>query len=344
MKKIKIIVLSIAIVIILVVTGVVVSYSMKRYAPDSANDNTEYLQQFMNEQVVDKLTEDGTFGEDLTEKRIKANLDLSNYYYTAEPVYSTEYKDLETDEKVFKFAIYRALVKNQNSETKEVEWNVKYEMYVYSINYEYLTEKFSAMYDDKEIVSKGNTPKFIVNFYPEKAKDAGKYLLESTDSELSQDATTTLALYDYSSNPTKKDGEYYRVQSNFFRENTMNSSHAKYFKDNKGYLTLSVKLEVNDSDDDGSGNKEITFIENQEITDFVLDGTTIDTNTMAQGSYDADVATRYYNLGYKSWIIKKYVWWQGLIAFVASGLIMTGFYFAFTYEEPVQKGKKKNKK
>ena len=49
-------------------------------------------------------------------------------------------------------------------------------------------------------------------------------------SELSQDATTTLALYDYSSNPTKKDGEYYRIQSNFFRENTMNSSHAKYFK------------------------------------------------------------------------------------------------------------------
>ena len=130
MKKIKIIVLSIAIVITLVVTGVVVSYSMKRYAPDSANSNTEYLQQFMNEQVVDKLTEDGTFGEDLTEKRIKTNLDLSNYYYTAEPVYNTEYKDPATNEKVFKFAIYRALVKNQNSETKEVEWNVKYEMYV----------------------------------------------------------------------------------------------------------------------------------------------------------------------------------------------------------------------
>ena len=89
-------------------------------------------------------------------------------------------------------------------------------MYVYSINYEYLVEKFSAMYDDKEIVSNGNAPKLIANFYPEKAKDAGKYLLESTDSELSQDATTTLALYDYSSNPTKKDGEYIYGKTDLF--------------------------------------------------------------------------------------------------------------------------------
>ena len=64
-----------------------------------------------------------------------------------------------------------------------------------------------------------------------------------------------------------------------------------------------------------------------------------------KGWREAGVRDTLNNAGYNGWLFAHYIWWQALIAYVVAALIMTGFYFAFTYEEENVKAKgKKNKK
>ena len=335
MKKGKIIILAISILVTILATTFVGVYSYNRYDPD-VDEN--YLSEFKSKELLPGLI--------TTEQRIDYYRKFNNYYYEKEPVLSQEIKDEKTGEVICVLDIYRTLTQNQNSETKEMEYIIKYEMFAHQVNYTYLKNAFKGTIDDEDIIFKKNNPALVVNFYPTAELKSEEALLNNTEAVLDNNGKlkTGIAIYDYKSNP-EKDGENpYLVQLNYFRETNLTDSKALF--DDKAYVAVTAQLPITVQEDgyDADYTKTLNYnLFEGEIENFVLKGTELNKEDMQEGIFGNSTREKYAKVGYNSWVIKRYVWWQALIALVVSGLIMTGFYAAFTYEEPQPKKKGKRK-
>ena len=324
MKKRNLIVLMISIIVTLLGTFLVGNYSYKRYDPQVYKD------------VYEEFYHDYYGGLITTKDRIKAYRNLENYYYDESPIYEKEVKDEEGDT-LFVIQIYRNLAEIQNNDTKEIELKTKYEMFVYKINHTKIKKMFEQYFDDTTIVHKAGDPIFVVNFYPTEEYNKEEALLNQGESDLKTDIAY-ITLYDYESNPTLNGENPYISQMNFFRESHLKESK-ELFENNIGYLSVDVKIKIDDETERTLKNSLLR----DKVEGLVLDGRKLDESEMTEGAREGSVRDQLANVGYNQWLIKKYVWWQAGIAFVVVGLIMTGFYFAFTYEEPVQQPKKRRK-
>ena len=336
MKKGKIIILAISILVTILATAFVGVYSYNRYDPDI---NEDYLSEFKSKELLPGLI--------TTEQRIDYYRTFNNYYYEKEPVFSQEIKDEKTGTVICVLDIYRTLTQNQNSETKEMEYIIKYEMFAHQVNYTYLKNAFKGTVDDEEIINKSKNPALVVNFYPTAEHNSEEALLNATEAVLDNSGSlkTGIAIYDYKSTPENDGANKYLVQLNYFRETNLTANKALF--NGKGYITVTAQLPISvlegEYESDYTKTLDYNLFEG-EIDNFELDRTNLSKDDMEEGIFGNTTREKYAKVGYNKWVIKKYVWWQALIALVVSGLIMTGFYAAFTYEEPQLKSKKRTRK
>ena len=61
------------------------------------------------------------------------------------------------------------------------------------------------------------------------------------------------------------------------------------------------------------------------------------------GYRESSVDATYKNAGYYKWLVKHYLWWEALIAFLLTGVITGTFYLVYVSEENSKKTKKKRK-
>ena len=254
--------------------------------------------------------------------------------------------------------------KVSSNNEKELD-HYRYEVFLYNVNYTAIRNMFKEMRvpEDDAIVDKADDPVFVVNFYPNKNFDVKEALIadstynttyktELYDGEIlmgyKMGNTSTLNLFDYGSTPMKnEDDEVYYVRSFVFYDYTY-TDNAKLF--DEGFIKIDAVLQTSQSDETINYAYEETLIQEQdaEVKGFTLDRDEINASEYVAGFISDEGSRKILNnvdidgvLSYDGWVFAKYLWWQCLIAFVVFGLLMTGFYFTFTYEE---KGTTKNKR
>lgn len=143
-----------------------------------------------------------------------------------------------------------------------------------------------------------------------------------------------LAIYDYSTF-VGNDEQLYNDNRNLFTEG--------------GYVKVDSILEINDN------NEKINYVLKDSLLKDKVEGFTFDTTKIEDNDFNdgfvqsSSVGQTIKNVqldgvkSYNAWAVSKYLWWHCLCAFAVLALIMTGFYFIFTYEEKGRM-KKKSKK
>lgn len=310
------------ITILIPITGAVLIgvYSYNRYNPEVY---TELETEFKADLVTGVVT---------TESRIDLYRKLESYYYEEDPIYT---KKVEIDgEEVFSFSIYRGFSVLYNQETKEYSYEIKYEVYFYNVNYTKLQNEFKKNFpDDPSLVDKYSEPYFEIAIYPSEEMNEDENLLDEL-SGTSVSGSTNIAIYDYNSIPETNGDKPYRVQIVTFRERNLSNAIKKLFDGDNAYITVDAKIKKNVSGEDEAYYSTLEDLAVEKVNDFKVYAADVDVETYTQGWREAGVRDTLKNAGYDKWLFKNYIWWQSLIALVIFSIIMAGFYFAFTYEEP----------
>ena len=368
----KIIVLSISILVTLVGTFLLGLYDFNVWLNPNGKNSTKMISEYRS-YLVQEVIDFGNNETPLenTKEKIDLNRVLSNYKYSEEPIYHNE-------NDCFTIDIYLNQFWHANSSTNEIEYDhIRYEVFIYNVNYDLLKEKFSEQsLPGKKNVATAQYPYFVINFYPnneyntEEAMKSPK--VDSSGNEIDTTApiilydgeklqgckfgsSTTLRLFDYSSTPIKNmNNEEFEV--NFlaiYDYSTFVGNDDYLYNDNRdlftdgAYVKVDAVLEINDK------GETFNYVLKEGLLEDKVDGFTFDTTNISDNDYhdgfvqSSSVGDTIKNVqmegvkSYNSWVVGKYLWWHCLCAFAVLGLIMTGFYFIFTYEE---KGKIKKKK
>jgi len=327
----KVILLIIVILVPIACTIGIGVYGFNRYDPQ---ENTDLDIEFKKELMLE--TDGSTLG------RIDLYRQLETYYYQEEPIFL---KDVEYEgEKIYTVAIYRSfgVVADPNAGTSE--YATRYDMFIYNVNYTKILDELKKQFEDNSLVNEYSDPTFIVNIYPTADLDS-ENALYSEDGQETNNTLASITMYDVDSTPALKDGKPYYVQRVLIRGNKFSKSIIKAFESGKAYLSIEAQVYKDFTEDEESQrySKKITTLEGQEFDGFILDVSKFDVEggDFVKGWRESGVRETLNNAGYNKWIFKKYLWWQSLLALVISSAIMTGFYFAFTYQEPAQTKKRK---
>lgn len=312
------------ITILIPITGSVLIgvYSYNRYNPEVYTDlETE----FKSDYVAGAIT---------TESRIDLYRELENYYYEKDPIYT---KKVELDgEEVFSLSIYRSFSVVYDKDTEQSSYEVKYEVYFYNVNYTKLKDEFKKDFsDDPSVVDKYSDTYFEVGIYPTAEMNEDENILDET-SGASISGSTSIAMYDYNSVPELNGEKPYRVQIVTFKERNLTSALKKLFDGENAYITVDAKISRTIDGEDPYYSTLENLVE-EKVSGFKVYAADFDvenTATIFEGHRETGVRETLNNAGYNRWLFKHYIWWQSLIALVIFSIIMAGFYFAFTYEEP----------
>lgn len=315
----KLIILIITILIPLTGSVLIGVYSFNRYNPEVY---TDLESDFMTELVAGKIT---------TESRIDLYRQLECYYLEKDPIY-TQTVEIDGVE-VFTFSIYRSFSVLYDKDTEQSSYEIEYEFYFYNVNYTKLKEEFKGNFpDDSSLVDKYSEPYFEVSIYPTAEKNEDENILDETLGA-SVSGGTSIALYDYKSNPEKSNEKPYRVQVVSFKERNLSSALKKMFDGENAYITIDAKISRTISGEEPYYSTLENLVE-EKVSDFKVYAADFDVESYTEGWREAGVRDTLNNAGYNKWLFKRYIWWQSLIALVIFSIIMVGFYFAFTYEEP----------
>lgn len=368
----KIIILSISILVTLVGTFLLGLYDFKVWlnpAGKNATTITSEYRSYLVENVVDFKNNEAAV--DNTKKKIELCRLLSNYKYSEEPIYHNE-------NEYFTIDIYQNQFWYVNSDLKQEFDHYRYEVFVYNVNYSLLRELFKAQsVPGAKTVENADYPYLVLNFYATDEYDASEALfspaLDASGNEIDSTAVIKLydgektasrkfgtasdiALFDYTSTPVKdKSGDVFYVSflgiydySSFVGNDDRLFNDNRDLFDNGAYIKVDAVLQIEDK------GEEINYISNQsllkdKVSKFTFDTSKIsklDLKTGFKQSSNTEESIKNIKIDglktYNAWVVGKYLWWHCLCAFAVLGLIMTGFYFIFTYEEKGQIKKKKS--
>ncbi len=309
------------ITILIPITGSVLIgvYSYNRYDPEVYTD------------LESDFKTDLLSGATTTTDRIDLYRKLESYYFDEKPIFT---KDVEMNgEKVFSVALYRSFSVLYDSTKDENTYEIKYEFFIYNVNYTALQNEFKKDFpDDPSLVYNYSDPYFVIGIYPNEELNEDENLLDDSNS-VSLTGGTTIALYDYNSTPELKGDVPYRVQTVTFRERNLSSALKKLFDGETAYITVEAQIKKEISGEDTYYSTLENLVE-EKVSDFKVYAADLEVESHAQGWREAGARDTLNNAGYNKWLFKNYIWWQSLIALVIFSAIMAGFYFAFTYEEP----------
>ena len=370
----KLIILIISILITVVGTFLLGLYDYKVWLDPNGRNATkmtsEYRSYLVNELIDFKNNETPIQN---TKDKIDLSRALSNYKYSKTPIYHNE-------NDVFTIDIYQNQFWYVNSDLEQELDHYRYEVFIYNVNYDLLKSKFkSQSVPSNDTVEKAQYPYFIINFYPNNEfnesevmmspkKDSGGNEIDTTAPIVLHDGTkvigqkfnssNSLALFDYSSNPTKDtNGDVFYVNFLVFYDySVFVGNNTNLYNDNRdlftdgGYIKIDSILEIEDK-----GEKINYTLKDSLLTDYI-DDFTFDRNKLKNKEL-IDGFTTSSNSGqmfrnikiegvktYDQWIIGRYLWWHCLCCFIVLGVVMTGFYFIFSYEEKGKSRKKGHKK
>ena len=317
----KIIILIISILIPLIAAVAISLYGVNyRYVPSA---NTTVLSEFlsdMNRGIVD------------CEGRIKNYRKMENYYYEEEPILK---KDINNEEgkRILTVAVYRNLCIYKPTANVEEKLKTLFEVFVYNVNYD--LDKSYFKLDDMEIIEKAEMPTFTVTFTPTNGKE--EFTIELRN-------RSNVVIPDYDSvpeyaNETTKTRNY--VQSNVFREYETTNTLSTFSDD--ANITIKASISVTNADKTTTSIEADKPIAEEYIADFNHKGEEMDEKQLKVGYRESSVDATYKNAGYYKWLVKHYLWWEALIAFLLTGVITGTFYLVYVSEENSKKTKKKRK-
>lgn len=317
----KIIILIISILIPLIAAVAISLYGVNyRYVPSA---NTTVLSEFlsdMNRGIVD------------CEGRIKNYRKMENYYYEEEPILK---KDINNEEgkRILTVAVYRNLCIYKPTANVEEKLKTLFEVFVYNVNYDLVKSYFKL--DDMEIIEKAEMPTFTVTFTPTNGKE--EFTIELRN-------RSNVVIPDYDSvpeyaNETTKTRNY--VQSNVFREYETTNTLSTFSDD--ANITIKASISVTNADKTTTSIEADEPIVEEYIADFNHKGEEMDEKQLKVGYRESSVDETYKNAGYYKWLVKHYLWWEALIAFLLTGVITGTFYLVYVSEENSKKTKKKRK-
>lgn len=318
----KIIVLIISILIPLIAAVAISLYGVNyRYEP-SANTTTvsEFLSD-LNRGIVD------------CEGRIKNYRKMENYYYEEEPLLK---KDIENEEgkRVLTLAIYRNLCIYKPTADAEEKLKTLFEVFVYNVNYDIVKSYFKL--DDMEIISKADMPTFTVTFTPTNGKDSFTIELRNRSNVVIPDFDS---VPEYANADTKTRNY---VQSNIFREYETTNTLSTFSDD--ANITINASISITNEDKTTTAIEADKAVAEVYLADFQHEGSKMDEKELTVGYREAGVNETYKNAGYYKWLVKNYLWWEALIAFVLVGIITGTFYMVYTTEETNKKTNTKKKR
>ena len=317
----KIIILIISILIPLIAAVAISLYGVNyRYVPSA---NTTVLSEFlsdMNRGIVD------------CEGRIKNYRKMENYYYEEEPILK---KDINNEEgkRILTVAVYRNLRIYKPTANVEEKLKTLFEVFVYNVNYDLVKSYFKL--DDMEIIEKAEMPTFTVTFTPTNGKE--EFTIELRN-------RSNVVIPDYDSvpeyaNETTKTRNY--VQSNVFREYETTNTLSTFSDD--ANITIKASISVTNADKTTTSIEADKPIAEEYIADFNHNREEMDEKQVKVGYRESSVDATYKNAGYYKWLVKRYLWWEALIAFLLTGVITGTFYLVYVSEENSKKTKKKRK-
>lgn len=363
----KLIILIISIVMTLAGTALIGVYDYNVWYNPTGKNATQLTSDY-KVYLIEKTVEiEGKTNIEKTESRIKLYRQLENYLYSEEPIYSETVKNGNID--LFKVQVFKNIFWKINSDNETEFDHYRYEVFVYDVNYTEIKNLFKQMRvpEDDTIVDKAEDPQFVINFYPSADYDKDDALIIDTDrnvtykTELYDGETLmgytmsnagSLNLFDYGSTPQKnEDDEVYYARTFVVYDYTFTENISLF---DEGFIKIDALLETNQFEE------KIYYTLDESLLKAKMEGFTFDRNEINPDNYkkgfisDNDIRQTLNNvdidgvLSYDEWVFTRYLWWQCLIAFVVCGLLMTGFYFTFTYEEKgttkSRRKKLKNKK
>lgn len=361
----KIIVLLISIIIPIIGTIMLGVYDYKIWYNPTGDNGATYQTSYKS-YVSSKLLE--ISGEDNYEQqtldRIELYRGMHSYYYGEKPIYE---KDVTiSGERILSIMIFKDVVQYTPSSNSETTNRIRYEIYVYNVNYDALAQMYvdNSLPANKNEIADAGGPTLLINFYPNNEYNDDEAIYTSAagasytftlyngkviyGSKLNSSAS--YSLYDYNSTPTYSDDEStpynvkylgfndYTSTVNISDDNDDDDTNDRDRFENGAYIKIDTVLEATTNN---YTLKNSLLKDNVDEMNFDL--SSLDTNDYLEGFGDSIYDFAFKGVfSYKMWIFSRYVWWQCLIALVVLGGIMAGFYFTFTYEEPSNKKVVKN--
>ena len=357
----KLIILIISIVMTLAGTAIIGVYDYNVWYNPTGKNATQLTSDYKTYLIEKTVEIEGKTDIEKTESRIKLYRQLENYLYSEEPIFvETVSRD---NINLFKIAVYKNVFWKINSDNETEFDHYRYEVFIYDVNYTEIKNLFKQMRvpEDDKIVDEAEDPQFIVNFYPTADYDVEDALITDTDRNVTyktelydgetimgytMSSASSLNLFDYSSTPQKnEDDEVYYVRTFVVYDYTYTENVSLF---DEGFIQIDALLETNQEEKKNYILEESLL--KTKVNGFTFERDEINTNDYLQGFIsNNDIRETLNNvdiegvLSYDGWVFTRYLWWQCLIAFVVCGLLMTGFYFTFTYEEKgTTKSKRKN--
>ena len=369
----KVIILSISILVTLVGTFLLGLYDFKVWLDPNGKNSTKVTSEYRSylvEEMVDFKN------NELPIQNTKAKIDLSrvlsNYRYSKDPVYHSE-------NEIFTIDVYQNQFWYVNADLEQEKDHYRYEVFIYNVNYDLLKTKFRNLsVPSDDAVDSAQYPYFVINLFPNEECNISEAMvspmLDSSGNEIDTTApiilhdgekligkkltsSSSLTLFDYSSTPTKDmNGDvfyvnflaFYDYSSFVGNSDTIYNDNRDLFTDG-GYIKVDAILEIDDK------GEKINYTLKDSLLIDKIDEFTFDTNKIANMNFnegfmtssDTAEAIRSIKIDgvktYNQWIVGKYLWWQCLCCFAVLAIVMTGFYFIFSYEEKGKTGKKKKK-
>lgn len=317
----KIIILIISIIIPLIGALFVGLYATNiRYQPET------------NTTIASKFRADLNEGAITSPTRIEKYREFENYYYDEEPIFLQTLKN-DVGSNMMTLAIYRSYYFYQPSADVESQKKIKFEVFVYDINYNLIKDYFTL--DDQSVIDKAPLPTLKITLTPTNGKDPLTVTLTNR---------SDVMIPDYNAVPEwANEAESTRnyVQSYMFRV-TQETALKSFSKDVN--ITIDATLSITGADSTTTTIAADEPIAKVYVEDFESNFDKVDTSNYKKGFRESSVLGTYKNAGYYKWLFLNYIWWECLIAIALIGFVTVTFYFVWTAEDQATKVKTKKKK
>lgn len=290
--------------------------------------------QWKDEFAVEYLSFEGEYTtRQKIEKYLEYGINNQYYSYNPTPIYEDEVRSSD-DKKLLDILIYR-VVYDLDAKGND---RFQYVFFFYNVQYQNIRDLFVADENLRKEINSKNVPTFVprISTIVDNEDDV-------TERGITQIPEEQLSFPDYDADFDFKSGK----NADEIDEVTSNDSLIKVYM---GFVPMrevtaptkyNVKINAmvgNILDDEGNSIKT-------EVTNFNID-LEVDPSKIDYSDYAKSHQQDLNSAGYFGWAFKNYLWWIGLIAFAAVGVITFSFYLVYISEEKrlLEEARKANKK